>query len=139
MAKTLDDVIKQLTSVAEGLSSVEAGDSYAKATYNVSVFAVSYPFEGNIDAEQIPATRGLHQIITEIHITTKTLENALPLSIPIIEEFAKAVMADPTLGGTCDTVVGPIEYKFGYLNWGGQKDNHVGPRFFTTVKIRATS
>ena len=139
MAKTLDDAIQQLTALAGALTSVESSDEYAKEAYNTRVFAVSYPREGTIDAEQLPATKGIHIIITEVHFQTTMLETALESSIPIIEEFAKTALADPTLNGTCDTIVGPIEYQFGLLSWGGQKENHVGPRFFTKVKIRATS
>jgi hypothetical protein len=139
MAKTLDDAIKQLQTVAGGLSSVKKASERAKEHELLDPFSVSYPEEGSIDSEEVPATKGLHTIITEIHFRTTVLELTLADAQPMIEEFAKAVLADPTLAGTCDTVVGPIRYKFGWLTWGGKKEDHVGPQFRTTVKIRATS
>jgi hypothetical protein len=139
MPKDLDSVVTRLQAIALAMDTVQKADAWAKATYSQNVFAVSYPVEGSVDSEQIPATRGIHTIVTEVHYVLKTFEKALENSTALIEEFSKDVLADPTLAGTCDTVVGPIQYKFGYLNWGGQMDNHIGPRFFTTVKIRATS
>lgn len=136
MAKSLDAVCKALQAVALALASVEKADAYAKESSTMMVFAVSYPEEGEIDASQLPNTKSIHTIITEIHFKTTMLESVLPKAIPIIDEFAIAALADPTLGGTCDTIVGPIHYRFGYLSWGGKKDNHVGPQFRTKVKIR---
>lgn len=137
MAKDLDSVCKQLQIVAGALSAVEKASEYARETETVKVFAVSYPFEGNMEMITVGDYKGLHTIITEIHFTTQVLESVLPNSIPIIEEFLEAAMADPTLSGTCDTIVGAIQYRFGFLSWGGQRENHVGPRFWTTVKIRS--
>lgn len=139
MAKDLDSAMKQLQIVAGGLSSVKKAAAYARESELLDPFSVSYPEEGLIDSEQSPATRSLHTIITEIHFRTTVLELVLEASIPIIEEFAIAALVDPTLAGTCDTIVGPITYKFGWLTWGGKKEDHVGVQFRTTVKIRATS
>lgn len=139
MAKDLDSAGKQLQIVAGALSSIKKASAYARDHELIDPFVVSYPEEGFIDAEELPATRGIHTIITEIHFRTKILELVLPVAIPIIEEFAKAAMADPTLAGTCDTIVGPITYKFGWLTWGGKREDHIGPQFRTTVKIRAVS
>jgi len=136
MAKDLDSVCKQLQVVAGALDSVEKAGEYAREAETVKVFSVSYPFEGSMGSITSGDYRGLHTIITEIHFTTQTLETVLRGAIPIIEEFMCAVLSDPTLNGTCDTVVGDVNYKFGFLSWGGMKENHVGPRFWTTVKIR---
>jgi len=147
MSKTLDDVCKQLQTVAGSLTlnPKASGDSelvapeYAEEHISQGAFAVSYPRSGEIDADQLPATKGLHTIWTEIHFPTTVLELTLPAAIPVVEQFAKAALADPTLAGTCDTIVGPITYTFGRLDWGGEKENHVGIRFMTVVKIRAVS
>ncbi len=147
MGKTLDDVCKQLQIVASGLtlnpkasggSEINAPE-YAEEHISTGVFSVSYPRSGEIDSEELPATKGLHTIWTEIHFPTTVLEMTLPAAIPVVEQFAKAALADPTLAGTCDTIVGPIQYTFGRLDWGGKKENHVGIRFITTIKIRAIS
>lgn len=147
MSKTLDEVCKQLQIVAGTLtlSPKASGDAkldapeYAKEHISTGSFAVSYPRSGEINSEELPATKGLHTIWTEIHFPTTVLEITLPAAIPVVEQFAKAALADPTLAGTCDTIVGPITYTFGRLDWGGKKENHVGIRFMTVVKIRAIS
>jgi len=136
MSKSLDNACKALQTVAAGLESVEKAEEYAKESATLGVFAVSYPEEGEVDAAQLPETKSIHTIITEIHFKTVALELTLADAIPMIEEFAIAALADPTLGGTCDTIVGPIHYRFGYLNWGGKKESHVGPQFRIKVKIR---
>jgi hypothetical protein len=147
MTKSLDDVCKQLQAVAGALelspkaSGADAlvSPDYAEEHISSGPFAVSYPRSGSIDAEELPATKGSHEIWTEIHFPTTVLEITLEAAIPVVEQFAKAALADPTLAGTCDTIVDGIRYQFGRLDWGGKKENHVGIRFITTVKIRATS
>lgn len=139
MAKTLDDAVKQLQIIAGALPSVKKASVYAREHELIDPFVVSYPEEGNVDSEQTPATKGLHTIITEIHFRTTSLELVLPVAIPIIEAFAKAALVDPKLAATVDTIVGPITYKFGWLTWGGKREDHIGPQFRTTVKIRAVS
>lgn len=138
MAGTLVAACLALANKSVGLMTGLISHNYPPAA-GFTPFSVTYPDEGDMDSEQIPATRGLHYIISEIHVSATDLALAIERTIPMVEAFCKAVLADPTLGGACDTVVGPITYKFGRLSWGGKQDEHIGIRFRVQVKIRQVS
>ncbi len=52
------------------------------------------------------------------------------------ESIPNAIMADPTLGGTVDTVVDPITYTFGAMEWAGLET--IGYSYEIVVKIQET-
>lgn len=136
MAKSLVGVCQRLQTLAQGLG--YNSPPFPKESTTLLPLSVAYPQEGNIDSETLPATKELHTVVLELHRKNTTLDLVLPTAIPEINTMSKAILADPTLNGTCDTIVGPIRYKFGKLGWGGQMDVHIGTQFLITVKIRTT-
>jgi len=139
MAKSLVDVCKQLQAVAGGLPGIETAPDFPKESVSVQSFSFSYPETGSMDTDTLPATRGIHDVNTMIGFRNADLAVVSEKATPMVEAFAKAILADPTLAGTCDTIVGPVTYKFGRIPWGGKMEEFIGIKFTVKVKIRATS
>lgn len=136
MAKSLVDCCARLQTLAAATFPGMNAPQYPKDGMVKMPFAVTYPGVGDIDSETVPGTRGIHKIYTEIHYGQIELALSMEKSMPAIEAFAAEVLRDPTLAGTCDTVVGEVHYDFGWLTWGGKQESHIGVRFAVTVKIR---
>lgn len=101
-------------------------------------FSTCYAAEGSISSNDASFKTGLHTFLCEIHFSRQSLPAAITAATPYIETMAARLLADPTLGGTVSTIVGSITYTFGYLDWGGVAEVHIGPQFRITVKMQGT-
>lgn len=95
-------------------------------------FAISYPRTGTLDLEA-GQKKGLHTIFTEIHMSRGLLGTAVEQVLNIMVNFESALLGNVTLSGAVDTIVFPIKYTFGRLEWGNTAT--VGIRYEITVKI----
>ena len=104
-------------------------------TDQTSVFPTSFCFAGSGEWKQQPAgsRTGLHTITLQIHWDRKDLPRDVTKALGFCETIPNAIMKDYRLGGTVDTVVDPITYTFGVLEWGGIQT--IGWSFNITVKI----
>jgi hypothetical protein len=78
--------------------------------------------------------KGIYKIVTEVHWSRQNLPKAIEQCVGFGDTFADAILSDPRLGDTVDTVV-ELRGKFGWLQWGDQRDIHIGWSFEVTVKI----
>lgn len=97
-------------------------------------FAVSYPEMGEVNSESYDATRALHTIITEFHVSNVMLGQAIDTVMPLMEEFHRRVKLDETLNGEVSNIVWPVTYQFGRLTWANAET--IGVRFHVPVKVR---
>ncbi len=100
-------------------------------------FAVSYPRSGSL-VRITDTWKGLHVLITEIHVERSMLPAAVEKAQAYIESFPNRILNDPTLGGSVSTIrmddAAPVTYEFGVLKWGSVQT--IGVRFSITVKIQ---
>jgi len=128
---TLQDAIEAIQTHALALSGMKEAPSYAPEKLSDFPFAVSFPGRGSW-GRVTDRKKGLHTIITEIHVARKDMARDLKLVMPYSELFPNAVLGDPTLGGDVDTVI-EMRYTFSALNW-DEETQTVGWRFETDVK-----
>ena len=143
MSKTLTDAIIRIQAIALGL-----GSGNIKAAPNTPVegmasfpFCVTYPASGTIGREDATGTRNIHTVFSEVHINPVNLAPSVELMQSVLEEYGLALQQAPTLTATddsitVDTIVYPIRYQFGNLQWAGE--DHLGFRFEIDLKIRGS-
>ena len=130
---TLQDAIEAIQDVALTLSGVKEAPDYPTEAMNQFPFVVTYAASGTWERES-DWKKGLHTIFAEIHVSRELLPRAIAQTMPYAETFPNALLNDPTLNGTVDTIVGEIRYTFGRLSLGGNQDEHIGFRFEIQVK-----
>ncbi len=137
---SLSGAIARLQYHAGSLSGIKEAPAAPPESANEFPFAVAYPARGNWFN---PAgwAKGLHTIFVEIHCARGILPTAVTQALAYVESFPNAVMNDPTLNSTVDTIIlseedGGIPYTFGRLEWGGVQT--IGMRFEVTVKIQSS-
>lgn len=133
---TIQTAIAHIQGLAEGLTGIRQAPDFPPEQMNVFPFAVCYPAAGQFQAGPMGLMKGLHNLVVEIHVARKDLPRDVETALPFGELLAAAVLDDPTLGGTVDTVRADegISYTFGALAWGGQET--VGWRVIIPVKIQ---
>lgn len=132
---TLAGSLAALQTVAGACSGVKSAPVYPPENTSVFPFSAAYPERGILTGEAAGQARHLHTVIVEIHAAPRTiLSKAVESAVPLVEEFNRRLVADPKLGGACDTIVWPIPYEFGVLAWGTTET--IGTRFHVTLKIR---
>lgn len=99
-------------------------------------FSVSYLEEGEIEFVSDGWARLFPTIITEIHLSSNMLDEAIQKSMTYFHLFVQAIIADPTLGDNISTIVSGT-FLFGRLEWGG--DKNIGLRFRLNVKLHEQS
>ncbi len=112
---------------------IKAAPDNPPEAMNQFPFAVTYP--GDVAAT--PAAGwydGTFTIITEIHWTRQNLPTAVRQSVDAWNAFVLKIVNDLTLGGNT-LGVNELRGKFGFLQWGDQKDVHIGWRFELDVQI----
>ena len=95
----------------------------------------SFCFVASGEWKQQPAgaRTGLHVLRLQIYWDRKDLARDVTKAMVYVETIPNAIMADYTLGGTEDTVVDPITYTFGAMEWTGMQT--IGYSYDITVKI----
>lgn len=132
---TMLQVINAIQAKALAVGAVAAPDAPPEAI-NQFPFSVCYAADGQVGSNDATFKTGLHTLICEIHFTRQSLPSAITQATPYIESMTNALLKDPTLAGTVSTIVGDITYTFGYLDWGGLAEVHLGPQFRVTVKMQ---
>lgn len=127
----LRDAIIDIQQKALNLSGVKRADDDPPESMSEFPFAVSYVVSGVVPMGSHGFSNYLHVIFCEIHIARTILADSISRAMPYIESMALALINDPTLGDTVQSV-NEISYEFGELKWG--EDSHIGVRFSITVK-----
>ena len=112
-------------------------DAYGKPPISVGVnmfpFVIGYPFEGELQPMSSGWNKGLHTMVAEVHQSSKVVPDALVAVEVWPERVLEALVADTTLAALNTSVVWPLVYKAGPLEYG--KSVHYGVRFEITLKI----
>lgn len=132
---SLSGAIERIQYWAGQLDGIKSAPSKAPESANAFPFAVTYPESGSFDGQQ-GWQKGLHVLVTEIHCARFLLPEAIAKALPYVSSFPDLLFQEPQLNGEVDTIVGPITYKFGYLEW--DQTVTIGVQFRTTVKIQET-
>jgi hypothetical protein len=98
---------------------------------------VCYQANGTWESVSAGWKKGLHTVSLEIHVSRANLPKAIKQVSPYNELIADLLLSNPRLNDTIDTIVMPIQYSFGYLDWGASRDAHLGYRFNVTMKIQS--
>ena len=81
-------------------------------------FAVTYARTGTQTAQSAGWSVALHTLVCEIHCQRSVLDLAFAQALPLYEAFAAALLADPTLAGSVQTL-NQLRYTFGSMEYGG--------------------
>lgn len=133
---SISAAINYLATLAGDLPGVIQATNLPPEQLNLFPYVVIYPSSGRWVGGPAGLMRGLHDLVIEIHIARTDLSRNVQAAMPLGEALAAAVLSDPTLGGTVDTVLADngLAYTFGALAWGGQAT--IGWRITVPVKIQ---
>lgn len=133
---SLQDAIADIQAKVLTLSGIKEAPNYAPEAMNQFPFSVSYATSGTWAIPSGGWKKGLHTIITEIHIARGILPKAIETAMPYCESFPNKIFSDPKLSNTVDTV-NEIRYTFGFLSWAGEKEVHIGWKFEIDLKMQS--
>jgi hypothetical protein len=132
---SLQLAIQDIQAKALTLSGMKEAPNYAPEAINQFPFTVTYPARG-VWERHSDWKKGLHTVVTEIHIARQVLPKAIETAMTYENTFPNKIWSDPKLSNTIDTV-NEIRYTFGFLAWGGERDAHIGWRFEIDMKIQS--
>ena len=122
-------------SLAADITGIRDAPDYPPEQLNVFPVSVCYPASGEFRSGPAGLMKAIHNLVVEIHIARKDLQRDVENVLPYGESLAAAILADPTLGSTVDTVQADVglTYTFGAMAWGRQAT--VGWRITIPIKI----
>jgi len=132
----LSDAIGEVQSIVGALSGIKGAPDNPPESINQFPFSLCYAYRGEWQ-RMSDWKKGLHTIVCEIHFSRQNLPKAIEMAMPYAESVPNALLGNPTLNGTVDTIYDQITYEFGFLPWGGQNDVHIGFRFEIKVKMQS--
>jgi len=107
------------------VTGIKQAPNYPTEKIGIFPYAAVYPGSGTHaggtasgSGNYVGERLSLYDIIVEIHIARKDLPHDLQAAYPFADSVPDALLKDPTLSGTVDTI-GEIEQMFGALGWGG--------------------
>lgn len=134
MSQSLKGAIAALQTIVGGLSGIRNAPELAPEQLNEFPIAVAYPSKGEIFSQSGVWRKSLHTIALEIHTARKDLPTDISRTINYVELVGDALVTNPTLGGAVDSIVFPLKYGYGELEWVGDVIT-LGYQFLITVKI----
>lgn len=132
----LSDAIVEVQNIVGAISGIKAAPDNPPESINQYPFALSYAYQGTWE-RMSDWKKGIHVIVCEVHFSRQNLPKAIALAMPYCESIPNALLGNPTLNGTVDTIFEQITYNFGFLPWGGQNDVNIGFRFEIKVKMQS--
>lgn len=135
MAKTLDDAADQLHTTVTAITGLNDPGTTAPESINTFPFVVTMPDSGSWMTEAANQKKGLHTLRCEIHVPLRNFPTNKNEVQGYGETVYDAIVTDPTLNGTVDTVIG-VRYTFGPLGYGTLET--YGYAFEVDVKIRSS-
>lgn len=142
---TLVAALTALQATAGAVSGIRVAPVYAPDDLSIFPAAIAYPETGNLNTETSGAYIGLHTLVLEIHEKRGLLRSTLEAVIPLGEDVYEALLTDPTIDGSVDTITEEgISYEFGPMQYGGDPLKNIKPvdtlgwRFRIPVKLKWT-
>ena len=124
MADVRDAIVK-VQAIARALTGMKEAPDDPRDGMVAYPFAITYAGTGDYDVAPAGMGKGLHTLITDMHVARQpSITLAVKLQHTLLDDFANNVLADPTLGGTVDTIVtgegGPaLRYRFVMADYTG--------------------
>ena len=131
----LQAAIDDVQNTVAGLTGIRAAPHEPPESLNVYPFCVAYAGSGSWEYGPMGDKKGIQNIVLELHVARKDLARDIAAAMAYCESIPNAIMADPTLGGTVNTISGPIVYTFGALSWAGT--DTLGFRWTIPVKLQS--
>lgn len=131
----LQAAIAAIQAVMRGMTGIRYAPDYPLDAINVYPYAVCFAGSGEWRQEPALWKKGLHTITLQVHWARKDLPRDVGKAMLFAESIPNAIMKDPTLAGTVDTVLDPISYTFGVLSWGGTEN--IGFEFKIMIKVQS--
>ncbi len=135
-AHPLGDAIEWIQGQIRTISGIRAAPNEPPNDMNAYPYVVAYEGPGEFwYGDPAGQYKGLHQVIIELHVARKDLPRDVTKLRTYFEPVAEKIMADPTWGGTIDTIQAPINHSgLVALGW-NDKTPTIGYAFRVTVKI----
>ena len=130
---TIEAAIADLQASLLSLSGMKAAPAAPTEGTGAFPFAVSYERVGTLNIRSASFGDDLATIFCEIHVARQSLPQDIALAMTFRDAFLRAILADPTLGGTV-SAVNQVRRTFGAMEWGGMQT--IGYRFEIDVKVR---
>ena len=130
---TLQAAIAATQVIVAAVTGIKQAPQYAPEQISEFPISIAYAGPGNAGFGPGGGMKGLRSIIIEIHVSRLDLPRDLQEVMGFADSVPLALLADPTLGGTCSTFE-QIDYDFGPLGYGSMET--IGFRFvIQNVKI----
>lgn len=142
MSKTIDDCLDQVRVVLNSVSGLRSTPTgVPDATGGIFPFAVAWiGGPGEAYREEASTVRALDTITIQVHFERSDLYKAEQQASPYLRTIRLALLADPTLSGTCDTFDRVTNSAFGPMSWGEPTIQTVGWTLnITNIKTRESS
>jgi hypothetical protein len=131
------DAIAALQVKVLALTGMHGAPTDPPESINQFPFSVCYDKQGEMEMESAGWAVDLATIVCEIHCSRQNLPTAIAQAQGFREPFLKLFITDPKITNTVQEVRA-VRYTFGYLDWGGQKEAHIGYQFEVDVKLTLT-
>lgn len=132
---TIEAAITNLQSKLLGLSGMKSAPDKVPEGTGPFPFGVSYERKGELSSHSAAFGDELVTLFSEIHVSRAMLSAAIVQAMSFRDPFLKAVINDPTLGGSIATIR-DVRWSFGVLQWGGVET--LGYRFEIDVKVQVS-
>ena len=127
---SLAGAIVYLQTTVGAVDGIRAAPAYPPDSMSVYPFAVCYPGSG-VWERMSDWKKGLHTVNLEVHWARKDQYRDVEKAAAFAESIPNDILADPTLGGNCNTVTA-CSYSFGAMQYGGV--DTIGYRYSITFK-----
>ena len=135
-ATAYENVLAKMATIETAITGV--GIAYEKAPEALSVLPafVNYPLRGDSEYSAGEGVKDIRTLLTVCYVARGDSQTGENKARPFIDLFENAIYADPTLGGTVDTVI-TIRHSYGKVLW-GLSEWFIGIRFEMDFKMRRT-
>lgn len=140
MAKTIDDCLDAVRVRLGEISGLRAAPAGVPEAANIFPFAVAWVGPGEAYREEASTVRYLGSIVIQLHFSRRDLYQAEQMAAPYVRSVYLKLLANPTLGGACDTFERVTNTGFQPMAWGDPQLQTVGYEFrITGIKVREAS
>ena len=116
---SIEAAIANLQAITGAVPGIKSAPAAPPESANQFPFAVAYERSGelsNLIGGQMADNKAV--IYIEVHVARQLLPQAITLAMSLRDPLIKAIVADPTLGGTVLFVSG-LRLTFGGMKWAG--------------------
>lgn len=132
---SITTVIANIQSKWLSISGIKDAPPFALEGEGVFPFTMTYERSGEMQLQSAGWSTVFPSVWSEIHVGRALLPKAIELASSYRDPFLEKLRDDPTLGGTCQTIV-RVTWEFGNLQWATEQN--LGYRFQIFYKDHLT-